>query len=68
MYKCFKELGQCIGCMQATSNVKLFKQCSGVGTGSPEDCTICCCRPIWCIDCMAKWLIFEISITLCALY
>ena len=54
-YECSEELGQCIGCMQATSNVKLFKQCISVRTGSPEDCTICCCRPVWCIDCMAKW-------------
>lgn len=48
--------------MQALSNVKLFKQCSsGIGSGGPEDCMTCYCRPMWCIDCMAKWLIINIQ-------
>ena len=51
-----EELSQCIGCMQALSNVKLHKQCSsGIGSGNPEDCMVCYCRPMWCIECMAKW-------------
>ncbi|XP_043260847.1 E3 ubiquitin-protein ligase TM129 [Colletes gigas] len=55
-YTSTEELNQCIGCMQATSNVKLFKQCSsGIGNGDSEDCMMCYCRPMWCIDCMAKW-------------
>ena len=56
LYACAEELGQCIGCMQVTSNVKLQKQCStGIGSGNSEDCMMCYCRPMWCIDCMAKW-------------
>ncbi|XP_076245126.1 E3 ubiquitin-protein ligase TM129 [Calliopsis andreniformis] len=56
LYEYTEELGQCIGCMQAMSNVKLFKQCnSGIGSGNPEECMTCYCRPMWCIDCMAKW-------------
>ncbi|XP_017889747.1 E3 ubiquitin-protein ligase TM129 [Ceratina calcarata] len=55
-YEFTEELEQCIGCMQASSNVKLNRQCtSGIGTGNPEDCMVCYCRPMWCIDCMAKW-------------
>ncbi|KAK9295819.1 hypothetical protein QLX08_009950 [Tetragonisca angustula] len=53
-YEYAEELNQCIGCMQASSNVKLHKQCNS-GIGNPEDCMICYCRPMWCIDCMAKW-------------
>lgn len=53
--KYLKELHQCIGCMQATSNVKLHKQCNvGIGNGN-QDCMTCYCRPMWCLDCMAKW-------------
>ncbi|XP_031836808.1 E3 ubiquitin-protein ligase TM129 isoform X2 [Nomia melanderi] len=56
VYEFADELGQCIGCMQVASNVKLFKQCTrDIGSGHPEDCTTCYCRPMWCIDCMAKW-------------
>lgn len=56
LYECAEELGQCIGCMQVSSNVKLRKQCSsGIGSGNSEDCMMCYCRPMWCIDCMAKW-------------
>lgn len=49
--------------MQALSNVKLHKQCSsGIGSGNPEDCMVCYCRPMWCIECMAKWLVCDIYI------
>ncbi|CAL7937396.1 unnamed protein product [Xylocopa violacea] len=55
-YEYTEELGQCIGCMQASSNVKLHKQCNNDrAIGNPEDCMVCYCRPMWCIDCMAKW-------------
>lgn len=55
-YPTVEELDQCIGCLQAPSNVKLDKQCSNiVGSTGPEDCRRCYCRPMWCIDCMAKW-------------
>ncbi|XP_066586221.1 E3 ubiquitin-protein ligase TM129 isoform X2 [Prorops nasuta] len=55
-YDIEQELEQCIGCMQVQSNVKLNKLCGGVAeNNSPEDCTACYCRPMWCIDCIAKW-------------
>ncbi|XP_006558383.1 E3 ubiquitin-protein ligase TM129 isoform X2 [Apis mellifera] len=41
-YEYTEELGQCIGCMQALSNIKLNKQCSsGIGSGNLEDCMVC---------------------------
>lgn len=43
-----EELEACIGCTQATANVKLQKLCS-------EDCVQCNCRPMWCLSCMGKW-------------
>jgi len=51
------ELESCIGCMQATSNVKLVRVCeSSEGGGRGENpCVSCYCRPMWCIDCLAKW-------------
>ncbi|XP_015431931.1 PREDICTED: E3 ubiquitin-protein ligase TM129 [Dufourea novaeangliae] len=56
LYESTDELGQCIGCMHASSNIKLFKQCtSDLGNGNSEDCVMCYCRPMWCTDCMAKW-------------
>ena len=56
IYLNFQELDQCIGCMQTTSNVKLHKLCENVSedVGS-EACVACYCRPMWCIECMAKW-------------
>ncbi|XP_017789571.1 PREDICTED: E3 ubiquitin-protein ligase TM129 [Habropoda laboriosa] len=55
-YEYTEEVSQCIGCMQALSNVKLYKLCSNdIGNGNPADCMVCSCRPMWCIDCMAKW-------------
>lgn len=43
--------------MQVRSNVKLNKCCGSI-TERPnsDECTICHCRPMWCIECMAKWL------------
>lgn len=43
--------------MQMQSNVKLQKLCINdsdinfVG----ENCSNCYCRPMWCVDCMARW-------------
>merc|ERR1712203_1198375 len=51
----------CIGCMAQPSNVKLQRVCpssSGAvpaGADPPSDsCVNCYCRPMWCVDCMAK--------------
>ncbi|XP_044267647.1 E3 ubiquitin-protein ligase TM129 [Tribolium madens] len=53
-YDTREELDQCIGCMQTRPNVKLQKLC-GDNTGGAESCTTCYCKPMWCVDCMAKW-------------
>ncbi|CAG2061342.1 unnamed protein product, partial [Timema podura] len=52
---CSKVPELCIGCMAATSNVKLVKLCVSDNSVGDDPCTRCNCRPMWCIDCMAKW-------------
>ncbi|XP_020286754.1 E3 ubiquitin-protein ligase TM129 [Pseudomyrmex gracilis] len=54
-YDTAQELDQCIGCMQAPSNVKLKKLCGNSESRGPDECSTCYCRPMWCIDCMARW-------------
>jgi len=55
------ELEPCIGCMTEPSNVKLQRVCPSSSPAPPgvdppaESCVNCYCRPMWCIDCMAKW-------------
>jgi len=60
------ELEPCIGCMAQTSNVKIERNCESSqqeggeaaaagGDGAADACVNCYCRPMWCIDCMAKW-------------
>ena len=62
------ELEACIGCMAQTANVKIQRTCQssqeggaagaggGADAGGEEDaCVNCYCRPMWCMDCMAKW-------------
>lgn len=46
--------------MQAIPNIKLQKQCTDLDVyGQPLPDSACCgncyCRPMWCVDCMAKW-------------
>lgn len=50
----------CFACMQVQPNVKIQKHCLDVnedGEPLPESrsCQQCHCRPMWCIDCVAKW-------------
>ena len=51
----------CIGCMQTKANVKLVRRCEGAvrqfvaGGQQLQECVPCFCRPMWCIDCLAKW-------------
>ncbi|CAD7084076.1 unnamed protein product [Hermetia illucens] len=50
----------CFACMLAEPNIKLHKQCLDVnenGDAIPEDqrCRNCYCRPMWCVDCLARW-------------
>ncbi len=40
----------CVGCMLNRAEVKLVRRC-----GSMEGCVSCGCRPMWCVDCMARW-------------
>lgn len=43
--------------MQAQPNIKLQKNCEGEPVNGSEhvNCSNCYCRPMWCVDCMAKW-------------
>ncbi|KAL6423661.1 hypothetical protein ACFW04_010286 [Cataglyphis niger] len=53
-YDTTQELDQCIGCMQTSSNIKLNRLCSSAENRDSDGCTTCYCRPMWCIECMAK--------------
>lgn len=53
-YTPVQEVELCIGCMIAQSSVKLVK-CCGDNTSTSQSCMNCYCRPMWCLDCMAKW-------------
>ncbi|XP_018324396.1 E3 ubiquitin-protein ligase TM129 [Agrilus planipennis] len=48
-----QELDSCIGCMQTIANVKLQKLCTD--SSNTESCGTCYCKPMWCVDCMARW-------------
>ncbi|KAJ8966112.1 hypothetical protein NQ317_011017 [Molorchus minor] len=52
LYDSNEEVDVCIGCLQARPNIKIQKLC---GESSSENCSTCYCRPLWCIDCIAKW-------------
>jgi len=52
----------CIGCMSTSANVKLIRRCRRTNNGQqPQNgqdensCVDCFCRPMWCVECMAKW-------------
>ncbi|KAK9877027.1 hypothetical protein WA026_016054 [Henosepilachna vigintioctopunctata] len=47
---------QCIGCLEASPGIKLQKLCLG-STHNDDSCAPCYCRPMWCVDCMAKWFV-----------
>lgn len=48
---------QCFACQAAQPNVKLQKHCADEPVIGNEHghCNNCYCRPMWCVDCMAKW-------------
>jgi len=50
-----EELEACIGCMVQTANIKLVRTCESSQEGGDSACVNCYCRPMWCVDCMAKW-------------
>ncbi|KHJ89332.1 hypothetical protein OESDEN_10848, partial [Oesophagostomum dentatum] len=54
-----EDLEPCLGCSDKLSNVKLFRQCGGLGVGIDDNmarpaCMPCQCRPMWCVSCMAR--------------
>ncbi|XP_046384400.1 E3 ubiquitin-protein ligase TM129 [Ischnura elegans] len=48
-----EEFEPCIGCMQAPAEIKLQRRC--IPVLGERSCVACYCRPMWCIECMAKW-------------
>ena len=55
-----EELEDCIGCMAARASITLVRSCQSFTEGGEGACVNCYCRPMWCMDCMAKW-----SVTCC---
>lgn len=61
VWQCVQDLETCFACMNAEPNVKLKRNCSDtdIVTGerlpANEMCNMCYCRPMWCVDCLAKW-------------
>lgn len=45
-----------MACMQQPANVKLQKMCS-----DNSDCQTCYCKPMWCIECMARWFVAKLQ-------
>ncbi|XP_050437108.1 E3 ubiquitin-protein ligase TM129 [Adelges cooleyi] len=45
----------CAGCLVNPPDVKLTKCCDDTEIPDMPNCTSCQCRPMWCVDCMAKW-------------
>ncbi|VVC45853.1 Putative transmembrane protein precursor [Cinara cedri] len=45
----------CAGCLVNIPNVKLTKCCDDDPVNEMLPCSSCQCRPMWCVDCMAKW-------------
>ncbi|XP_055315677.1 E3 ubiquitin-protein ligase TM129 [Sitodiplosis mosellana] len=56
-YKTNEITDQCFACQSAPPNVKLQKNCTDelVAGSEHTHCGNCYCRPMWCIECMAKW-------------
>ena len=55
------ELEPCIGCMANTANITLVRDCQSALDGGEDACVNCYCRPMWCLDCMAKWSVMTTS-------
>ncbi|OON18310.1 hypothetical protein X801_05839 [Opisthorchis viverrini] len=61
-----KELEQCIGCASQPANVMLSQRCDPEAHAQLDaeigsaflyvpPCGVCRCRPMWCLECMARW-------------
>lgn len=48
-----QNLENCIGCFAKVADITLRKSCGDGAVG--ESCSQCYCRPMWCIECMARW-------------
>ncbi|XP_068153616.1 E3 ubiquitin-protein ligase TM129 [Drosophila tropicalis] len=51
---------KCFACMLAEPNIKINKQCvdvnrQGVPLTDEACCSNCYCRPMWCVECLARW-------------
>ncbi|KAH8294732.1 hypothetical protein KR018_002292, partial [Drosophila ironensis] len=51
---------KCFACMLNEPNTKIHKQCADVDrNGAPlaeeSCCSNCYCRPMWCVECLARW-------------
>lgn len=51
---------KCFACMIAEPNIKIHKQCldetpDGRIISEENRCTNCYCRPMWCVECLARW-------------
>lgn len=60
IYKADRIGDKCFACMMVEPNIKIHKQCEDVdrdGRLLARDlcCTNCYCRPMWCVDCLARW-------------
>lgn len=59
------EIEQCIGCMSLRANVMLQQRCDPAAHAALDAqaptrtyvpaCSPCHCRPMWCLECMARW-------------
>lgn len=59
-YKTDLTADQCFACMISKPNVKIVKQCLDVDEDDQQleadrCCQDCYCRPMWCLDCLARW-------------
>ncbi|XP_037953099.1 E3 ubiquitin-protein ligase TM129-like [Teleopsis dalmanni] len=60
IYKADLIADKCFACMVAEPNIKIRKQCEDVDNeGRPlvpdNVCSDCYCRPMWCVECLARW-------------
>lgn len=44
-----REAVTCVGCLNLAAEVKIDRRCAH------DDCSLCLCRPFWCLDCLARW-------------
>ena len=60
IYKADRVTEKCFACMIAEPNIKIHKLCEDIDRdGRPlandNCCTNCYCRPMWCVECLARW-------------